>query len=183
MRRLVDEDAPTTEWRPDRGETPLGGVELAALSSKSATGWDAQTFAVRLPPDRREGPNRLVAMCIAAMLSTVVGIATFLIVMRIQAPPATAQNASPTPAAMMPLVQEGVPIPSPLPSFDPTLAAAMETGFVPTSDVQAPPDPRMPELVQAAPAFPIVPYTSAASAPKAPHAAPAPPARKGKKQR
>lgn len=182
MRRNIDEDAPTTEWakpEPLQMETPFSGVELAALQSKNSAGWDTQTFAVRLPAEP-EGPNRLVAMSIAAVLSLLIGVATFLLVSRLQTHAAADAQASmaiqPMSLAGAPLVEEGVAIPSP--SYDPaTAVSSMDIHFVPTGDVLAPPNPRRPELVPQAPASPIVPYTSTRSQ----HTAPAPTVRKGKK--
>ncbi len=155
MRRFTNEDAPTTEWAKREGvhtETPLGGVELAALRPNDSAAWD-ETFAVRLPVEP-EGPSRAVAMGIAALLSFVIGLGTFLFVMKIQAQAAATQ--APPQAAMSlgaaPLVEEGIPIP--------------------------PPDPWVADVVAPAAASPIVPYTSG---PRPPHAAPAPTVRKGKK--
>ncbi len=158
MPRFSDEDARTTEWAKQDGvqiDTPLGGVELEALRAhdSSNAAWDTQTFAVRMQVEP-EGPSRAVAMGVAALLSFVIGLGTFLFVMKVQAHAAATQ--APPPAATSlgaaPLVDEGIPIP--------------------------PPDPWVADVVAPAAASPIVPSTSGL---KAPHAAPAPTVRKGKK--
>ena len=184
MRRIIDKDAPTTEWRRRdqvRTETPLGGIEVLALRAPNSAAWDAQTFAVRLPSPP-EGPSRAVAMGIAALLSFVIGLGTFLAVMRLQehaAVTAAPPRAGSMSLAAAPLVEEGVPVPSPTYAAT-SVGSTLDSRFVPTEDVVPPPEPRAPSVAGASAASLIVPTTSA---PHALHPAPAPTVRKGKKAR
>jgi hypothetical protein len=185
MGSSIDENAPTTELRgrePRHAETPLGGVELASLNQP---GWEAQTFAVRLPGKPRDDDNRWMAMLIAAMLSFAIGLATFVVVVKWQgqarADASQVRNEVAMSLAARPIVQEGVPVPTYEEELVPD--ARPELRFVPTADVQAPPTARMPDLGLTQPAASSV--VAASPAPKATRPAPVTPptVRKVKKTR
>ena len=194
MGSSIDEDAPTTEWgKRDRlhSETPLGGIELSALTRP---GWDTQTFAVKLPVTPED--NRTAAMAIAALLSFVIGLGTFLLIAGFQdrvARDERARGATPTAAvspALRPIVQEGVPVPTYGESGEPASTTIVEMQFVPTNDVQAPPAVNFPNgaTLVAPAASPIVPGVSPGGISGARPARPAtstgaPTVRKGKKSR
>jgi hypothetical protein len=162
--RLVDEDAPTQQWaKPD--QTPIGGVELAALANHRAS-WDAETFAVRLPP-RRKPQSRVLAMTIAGVMSFVICACTFMAVMLLRSENDSTREIQATSLGALPLVDEGVPIATPvsmMPSPETTLS-----------------------MVATATASPVLlPTASPIALPtaqptQAPHTPPVPTVRKGKK--
>jgi len=159
MPRPVDEDAPTQQWaKPD--QTPFGGVELAALANHRAS-WDAETFAVRLAP-RRKPQSRVLAMTIAGVMSFIICVCTFMAVMRFRSENASTREIQATSLGAPPLVDEGVPIATPvnlMPSPETTLS-----------------------MVATATATPIaLPAAQPTQPPAASHVAPVPTIRKGKK--